>query len=476
MNTRVIIIILASTFVITTTILLVQFAKGYRPDLNNGQIKSTGLLVTASEPKGAQVFLDDQLETATDNTLDLEPNNYLVEIKKEGYIPWAKQLKVEKGLVTQTDALLFPITPNLQAVTNSGALSPSLSPNGTKLLYVVHEATSSTQLETRNLKLETISGLWLLELTNLPLGFNQDPKQLIVGDPPQTKTLAQNWSQSQFIWSPDSREILALFHEPLDEQSTKLKNTENNQITNYQLPITLAYLINTSATAQPNNQLTNIANKYQSILLEWQEESNKQIQNQIKKLPPEFADLIATTSANPRFSPDETKLLYTATASAQLANQYPPQILAASTQIQHRQLEQGQTYLYDLKEDRNFLILNQTQTNQISSCQRATSIGLIDEISALQNQLQKTDNRIPTTDHLICPKLNWFPTSRHLIYFSDGKISIMEYDSTNNQVIYAGPIEQNYVFAHPSPSKLLLVTNLNPDAFPYPNIYTLSLR
>ncbi len=479
MNTRLLVATLVSIFVIATTVLLVQFAKGYRPDLHTGEIKPTGLLVATSEPKGAQVFINGQLKTATDDTLDLDPATYSVDIKKSGYIPWHKQLIVEKELVTQTDALLFPITPNLQSLTNTGALNPSLSPHGTKLLYVIPEATSSAGLTSpspagpaatatpppnRNLRQQDLPGLWLLELTNLPLGFNQEAQQLIIGHPRQA-----NWDTAVFQWSPDSREILALFY----PQATKSSPNSTRP--------SVAYLINTNTTDQPVSQLTNIANRYEDILIEWQSEIQKQQQTQLNKLPPRFADLVATSAAHLRFSPDETKLLYTATASAQLADQYLPSVPAASTQTQHRTLQPMHTYVYDLKEDRNFLILNNDQTEAINQCELG-SVGIEaqDTKSSLtgNQQLQpKADRPLgETTDNLICPKLMWFPTSRHLVYFNDQKVNIMEYDSTNNQVVYAGPIQSNYVFPHPSPSKLLIVTNLNPDAFPFPNIYTLSLK
>jgi hypothetical protein len=439
MNMRLLLVIVVSTFVISATVLLINYAKGYRPDLNNGRIKPTGLLVVASEPKGAQVWIDDELKTATDDTLNMDPGNYRVEIKKEGYIPWRKQLKVTKELVTQTEAVLFPITPNLQSLTSSGVLNPSLSPNGTKIVYV--EGT----------------GIWLMELTNLPLGFNQDPRQLVTGEIPNLKSEALNWADARFLWSPDSRELLAFFNKINGVEGTGPETDGTVDV----IP-TAVYLINTANEMAKTDNLINIRNRHQDVLLEWQIKKQELLNGQMTKLPKELGDLLATAAANLRFSPDETKLLYTATSSAQLKDNYFQPVPAASTQLEARGLSPGRTYVYDLKEDRNFLILDEKATATMSECEVYANSPWMHPL--MENDFSK------------CPKLAWFPTSRHLVYFNEGKVSIMEYDSINNQVVYAGPIEKNYVFVHPSPSKLLLMTNLNPDAFPLPNIYSLSLR
>jgi hypothetical protein len=88
------------------TYFAVQLGKGYRPTFD-GRLQGTGLLAANSFPPGAQVYIDGKLSTATDDTLNLTPNDYLVEIKKDGYLPWQKTLTLKKELVSQTNATLF---------------------------------------------------------------------------------------------------------------------------------------------------------------------------------------------------------------------------------------------------------------------------------------------------------------------------------------------------------------------------------
>ena len=62
----------------------IKYAKGYRPSLKNRTLEGTGLLAANSYPKGATVFLNDRLTTATDDTLNLPPGENLVKIAQDG--------------------------------------------------------------------------------------------------------------------------------------------------------------------------------------------------------------------------------------------------------------------------------------------------------------------------------------------------------------------------------------------------------
>ena len=70
-------------FVPLAAVIVIRLAQGYRPDIDSLQLQPRGLLVATSEPDGAQVFINGKLTTATNNTLNLVPNTYEVEIKKD---------------------------------------------------------------------------------------------------------------------------------------------------------------------------------------------------------------------------------------------------------------------------------------------------------------------------------------------------------------------------------------------------------
>ena len=66
-------------------ITVIGYARGYRLDLKERSVKSTGIISATSNPKAAKIYVNGELKGVTDTNLTLPPGNYLVEIKKEGY-------------------------------------------------------------------------------------------------------------------------------------------------------------------------------------------------------------------------------------------------------------------------------------------------------------------------------------------------------------------------------------------------------
>src|SRR5688572_30347642 len=110
---RLVVFVLTIIFVLGGTVLMIRYAKGYRAT-SGGIIKGTGLLSANSFPSAAEVYINGKLTTATDNTLNLDPGEYHIEIKKDGYHTWSKKVKIIEELVTQTNAQLFPTSPALE--------------------------------------------------------------------------------------------------------------------------------------------------------------------------------------------------------------------------------------------------------------------------------------------------------------------------------------------------------------------------
>ena len=352
------------------------FARGYKFDPKKFVIKPTGLLVVTSSPDGAQILVNGALESATNATISLVPETYDVEVKKEGFMPWKKRLDVKKEEVTKVDAALFPIAPSLSAVTFNGAINPVVSPDGTKVLFGIPSEDSQKV------------GLWVMELGNLPIGFSNDPRRISNLDP----------TNASWTWSPDSREILITI-----------------QTAKYILP---------SGGFTPQYQLVNIQGaKLEKTFAEWKTESSKKMDSSLSRLPEKLQEIFKNKTDNVTFSPDNNKVLYTASGSATIPDNLIPQLPGSSTQKQERVIKDGQTYVYDIKEDRNFLI---------------------------------SDQKIKTDSSTIA----WFPTSNHLLLAENNKITIMDYDGTNRQVIWNGPYDFPYAVPYPNSSRLLMLTKL----------------
>src|SRR3989338_1462921 len=214
-------------FVVVGTTVALRWAKGYRFNFSKQgpTMAGTGLLVASSDPKGAQVYLNGKLTTATDDTLNLPPGSYEVEIKKDGFMAWKKTLEVTAELVTQTTAKLFPSVPNLTPLTFTGVSGPVPSPDGQKIVYRVDSAEN-----------EAKNGLWILELSELSFAVarTSEPKQIA------RNTSQYDFSIAKLVWTPDSGQILAYWQET---QNSKLKTLASP--TGRQNSISSAVLLNT---------------------------------------------------------------------------------------------------------------------------------------------------------------------------------------------------------------------------------------
>lgn len=404
-RTRILLFLVSLILVPTLSYFVILFARGYRFQPRSSTIVTpTGLLAANSNPDSAQLFINGSLKTATNSTISLEPGNYDVEIKKDGFAPWKKTLRIDAEIVTRAWATLFPTVPSLRALTFSGATTPSLSPDGTKVAYLLTEKITS--------KLLTI------DLSESALGaLNRDSRLL--------SSLPSTLQNPTLTWSPDSKQIL-LSASPS------------------------AYLIDLS----PNPLLQPVP-KIQTLLDSWAKITSRQETQKLALLPPKLQDLLATSSANLIWSPKENKLMYTATASATIPENLVKQLPGSSTQTQSRVLTPGKIYVYDTEEDRNFLI------------------GEAPPSSPTPEPKNKK-----TTPVLLPPPpvYSWFTTSSHLMKVEPGKITLLEYDSQNPVVVYAGPLESVFAAPYPSGKQLVILTNLNPTTSSLSNLYALSLK
>lgn len=313
---RALVLTLALTGIACFTFLIVKLAQGYKIDFFNQTLKPTGLLVATSDPDGAQIFINGKFESATDTTLSLPPGEYLIEIKKDGFITWKKNLTLKKELIVKTDAILFPAYPSLKSLTFAQVQDPVLSPDGQKAAYI---ATNSAVSK---------SGIWVLDLANKPLGLPRDPKLIAAN------TVFVDFSEAEISWSANSKQILASF--------------EKNEIqTNYLLE---------AAQLNPATKFADITNQLDQIKLEWEEEKALKLEAQLGKLPEELLEILSNSTKDISLSLNERKILYTATASATISKN--PEIIlpATSTQEEQRNIEPNQIYVYDIKEDKNFHI------------------------------------------------------------------------------------------------------------------------
>lgn len=424
--------------VISATALTVIYNRGYRIDFYQKVLRPTGILAVSSSPAGAQVFIDGKLKIATNSTLSLSPDEYQVEIRKPDFSSWQKKITIEKEMVTQVEAFLFPRVPDLKPLTFDGAENPQISPDVSKIVYAIP---SFNKIEPQNK-----AGLWVIDLNDSLFGLAHEPRQIAKN----SKTL--DFSKLNYFWSPDSRQIL------IDNQTSK----EN-------------YLIDSNQFNQPLS-IIDISDSLPKIIDDWQKENELRKQVKIKKLPEKMQEILWEKIGQFDFSPDGTKMVYVATASAEIPDKLIPPVFAASTQPQSRKIEPNKVYVYDLKEDKNFLIPfnpsapTQSPTKKISANKKTPTP------TPDFRQLLTLNPSTGSGQAFELLTIKWFPTSRHLYWISNDKVIACEYDGINTTTLYSGPFIKPFVFASPGANRFVILAKTNLDKENLKNLYSVSLR
>ncbi|TXH00442.1 MAG: PEGA domain-containing protein [Candidatus Moraniibacteriota bacterium] len=452
-------------FVLIGTYFVIRYAKGDRL-AGTGAVRGTGLLAANSFPTSAQVYINGRLTTATDNTLNLDPGDYLVEIKKDGYHTWSKNLAIQKELVTPTNAQLFPTSVSLEPLTYTGAHNPTPSADGGLLAFAVASSSSSTK-----------NGLYIQDLNTGAISLNKNARQIA------QNTTEHDYAKANYLFSPNSSELLVSFqngaHLLLDV--TRFNNAQ---------------------------ELEDITWKLSTILADWELEIARTERVRLIELPDFFQEL-ATSSGNLTnlyFSPDGKKLLYQALTPITIPNSLITPPPATSTQPENRSLNPGSWYIYDLIEDKNFLISqgsvpspspsptpknSKIKPPQTNNQPVISKIMLLDTLAPIPaettsspsafRKLQKSQNESTTLalmgaqySPIYVDHIQWYPDSLHVIIHTGEKIEIMEYDATNRLTLYAGPFDSSIIYPWPDGSKI--ITRIQFSEGTIPNLYTIKLK
>lgn len=405
---------------------VIAYGRGYRVDVNNTSLKPTGLISATSDPIGAQVYVEGKLKAATNTSFNIDPGFYTVRIAKEGYIGWQKTLRVQGEVVSRADAFLFPTSPSLSPITTLGIEHPTLSPDGSKIAYIIPE----TYLDEASQKK---AGLWVYALSDGPLGRNRDPIQIdktFNGGPDLTRAI--------MVWSPDTTQLLV-----------------------YNMPGT-ARLYDVSGP----DTFEDVSLTREQLLVDWDEQRTLTQQQKLAAFKQPIISFATASASIIAFSPDETKFLYEASQSAIIPNVIEPALIGTNSSVEQRTIIPGNIYVYDGKEDKNFLVLDKKE--------------IPTPLPTPKPARGATPTPTPTNSLSAKPQplspILWFPTSRHLIVPMPGKIDVMEYDRTNWVTIYSGPLIDGFVAPWSNGSRVIILTNLNPDASTLPNLYTVNLR
>lgn len=220
------------------------------------------------------------------------------------------------------------------------------------------------------------------------------------------------FSESDISWSPDGKDIIATISAARALPTTYLLDTD-----------------------RANNPLNDVTSSLSTVASSWTRIKNSRDKAVFDSLPKGVKAIVKSHFSLISYSPDQNKILYQASSSGTIPVIIKPRLIGVNSTPETRNIEAGSYYVYDIKEDHNYRLDSGNFKGAYS----------------------------------------WFTDSRHIIYVKDKELHIIEYDSLNDTVVYAGPFIENYLFPWPDASRIVVLTNLGNSRIP-PNLYTISLK
>lgn len=368
-------------------------AKGYRYQTDTGTFSGTGIISVSSLPDQASVYLDGHLTTATDdNITSLPPKTYKVRIVKEGYIPWEKDIEVKQGLVSEIKATLYRSIPTVYPVTYSGVDYALLSPDELKLMYIIPNGLEG------GLAAERKSGIWVWVMSTqggLGIGGGDVQRQILQSN-------GVDYSQAKYRWSPDSSQIFV----DLPDRKLLLETDRLNDV--------------------PRDITAN----YQATLKAWDETEAQTRLTRLAQIENPLLKKTASDSAVLKWSPDETKILYSDA--------------------------EGNFKINDFALDKEYTL------------PKATSYSFLPD----SKHLIMVERDAPSGSPKPSPSGNLTIKEQ----FAQTSISIIEIDGGNKAEIYYGTVEPNVIVPWPDNSRLVVISSLPTQTASQPNLYGINLK
>lgn len=425
------------TIFVIITIAVIAFARGYRPDLSTGSLTSTGIIATSSSPRASKVYVNGILKGVTDLNLTLAPGKYNVEVKRDGYHTWNKEITLRGELVAIVDPVLFPLNPSLTPLTNLGVVKAVNIENSHKVLIFTETGDPLKD------------GIYTFDTNQRSLSLFPPLSPIILkSDIPVV--IPFNLKDSIVYFSPDYKKMIVEFVS-FDELGGETK---------------YAYMFNTNGENQAPLETT--ASK-QNVLDAWEQEKAEQNIKILQTFPKEIAKIASDSMQVVSYSPDKKKFLYKAKQDIELP--VIKQLIASNQTAEARSLKKDNLYVYDKEEDKNFAVpFNTDYEGDLLHTPAPTLTKPF-----VPRNMTMSPTPTPMIDDTELPPILWYFDSKHLILMENSRVSAMDYDGTNRKTVYSGPFSKSFL-VNTADGKIVVLANLNPENNPLPDLYLVGIR
>lgn len=134
--------------------IVLSYALGYKIDYKKLKIYKTGIIYVSSHPAGASVYINGRMHSDITpmKMEDVKPGTYKVEVRREGFYPWERDMEVRPNMVTKADRIiLFPVAQEMKKVAMSEIADFAITENG-KIYYLTRYGLFKSELDGGSLK------------------------------------------------------------------------------------------------------------------------------------------------------------------------------------------------------------------------------------------------------------------------------------------------------------------------------------
>lgn len=160
--------------------IVLSYSLGYHIDYHNFKIYKMGILSLRSAPSGASVYINGKLrqELTPVRIEELKPDTYSVEVKREGFYPWQKELVIRPNMVTRAEnIILFPILQDMDRIGDYETINFAVSDNRSYIYHMTKSGLYRSNMDGTNLKKLSLYSDWPEKI--LGKKFSRDGKKFL---------------------------------------------------------------------------------------------------------------------------------------------------------------------------------------------------------------------------------------------------------------------------------------------------------
>lgn len=160
--------------------IILSYSLGYHIDFHKLIIYKTGILFLKSTPSGASIYVNGKLypDITPARIEELRPGTYSIEVKRESFYPWQKELAVRPNMVTRAEnIILFPTLREMEKVSDHETDNFFIPDDRSQIYYMTKSGLYKSNMDGANFKKLSSYSEWPSGI--LEKKFSPDGKKIL---------------------------------------------------------------------------------------------------------------------------------------------------------------------------------------------------------------------------------------------------------------------------------------------------------